>query len=678
MKRTLVKVLRAGVIAGAVAGSIGAYGADVDQFVAQKGSIYTQTDAGTPTPLSTTPYLFRAITEGDINSIIDVTVRTPIGADLVLQLDDAGSRLQVEVPMPSLATLNTIAPIGTYTFAFDTENDSVTAVQMTLDGTAFPTAVPTIANFAAAQTIDPDTDFNLAFNAFGNGSGTERWELEILEDGFAILTDAGMGSSVTIPQGALFSDSTYEVRLRFVREVDRDTTSYPGAIGAIELFNETRFTVSTGTGGGGGDDTTPPTLFFSNPPTGATDVIANTPITFVFSEPMAQTQSIEWSANLNTANFNYTWLEDGTVLIATYLGGLPANATITWKLNPTDGAATNFRDLAGNVLPVNQSQGSFSTAAGGGDPNDPCNPTGDDGRGGGSIFKALNYVQVGNTVPVLDPEMPATASAFVRAGTNQAISAVSLTTPVGTENLTSLFGNFFLSEEFTNAASLEAAFPAGNYTVTLTGTGGGSATIAVGSTAQIPIPQIGNLTALSTMNVSNDFTLNFSAFTGAGQSDGIFIEISGDEGQGEFMAPDPCVPRELPNTATSVVIPARTFKSGQAYRGSITFSRAGQDSSSIPNTTVVAGTSIRTTFEFTIGGVVTPRQPMWADVVRNANGTLTYTIQGDTGLTVSIEGSDSANTGWGEVASGILTAGSFQFTIDPKLAPKRFLRARVL
>ena len=60
------------------------------------------------------------------------------------------------------------------------------------------------------------------------------------------------------------------------------------------------------------------------------------------------------------------------------------------------------------------------------------------------------------------------------------------------------------------------------------------------------------------------------------------------------------------------------------------------------------------------------------------SGSLTYTIQGDTGLTVSIEGSDSANTGWGEVASGILTAGSFQFTIDPKLAPKRFLRARVL
>jgi hypothetical protein len=180
------------------------------------------------------------------------------------------------------------------------------------------------------------------------------------------------------------------------------------------------------------------------------------------------------------------------------------------------------------------------------------------------------------------------------------------------------------------------------------------------------------------MNVSNDFTLNFAAFAGAGANDGIFIEISGDEGQGEFMAPDLCVPRELPNTATSVVIPANTFRAGQTYRGSITFSRAGQDSAAIPNTSVVAGVSARTSFEFTIGGVVTPNQPMWLDVVRNPNGTLTYTIQGDTGINVRIEGSNSPSSGWTEVSTTVLATGSHQVTIDPQLSPMRFLRAIVL
>ena len=143
-------------------------------------------------------------------------------------------------------------------------------------------------------------------------------------------------------------------------------------------------------------------------------------------------------------------------------------------------------------------------------------------------------------------------------------------------------------------------------------------------------------------------------------------------------APDLCVPRELPNTATSVVIPANTFRSGQTYRGSITFSRAGQDSTSIPNTTIVAGVSARTSFEFTIGGVVTPNQPMWLDVVRNANGTLTYTIQGDTGISVRIEGSNSPLNGWAELSTAVLATGSHQITVDPKEAPIRFLRAVVL
>jgi hypothetical protein len=57
---------------------------------------------------------------------------------------------------------------------------------------------------------------------------------------------------------------------------------------------------------------------------------------------------------------------------------------------------------------------------------------------------------------------------------------------------------------------------------------------------------------------------------------------------------------------------------------------------------------------------------------------LTYTIEGDAGLSVSIEGSDSPDGGWSQVTIGVLTGGSFEFTVDPALAPKRFYRAVVL
>ena len=422
-------------------------------------------------------------------------------------------------------------------------------------------------------------------------------------------------------------------------------------------------------------DTTAPELFFVNPATGTEEVELRTPVTFAFSEQMAATQSIEWSANLNPANFNYTWMGEGQILIATYLADFPPNATITWKLNPTAGNASNFRDLAGNELPA--MEGSFTTVAGG-DPNDPCGQQTDDGRGAGSIFKSVQFVQIGNTAPVPDVEAAANFGASYRPGTNQSITSVTLSGPAGTFRLESFFGTFFASSNYNSGAALESAVPSGNYTMTLSGNGGGSVTLPIGSTAQLPIPRVSNLAELQNMDVTQPFTLNFSGFTGAGSTDGIFIEISSEEGEEEFHAPDPCIPRDLPNSATSVVIPANTFKASGKYRGSLSFTRLSFNTNSIANTSVTAGTSARTSFEFTIGGVTPPRQPMWSGIVRNVDGTLTFTIQGDTGLNIAIEGSDNVNTGWTQLSTAVLTTGSHQVMINPRLASKRFLRARVL
>jgi hypothetical protein len=675
MKRPYL--LCAALVGGAILSSVQtAFGQDVWSYSVEKGAVYTQAGTTAPALISGSPYNFRAIVEGDIfESIIGVGLQRPGAAYVDLDMDESFSVLENKASFSSLAALNSHATAGAYTFVFETVNDDTTVAVMNLGSAALPTAIPQISNLAAAQQINAASDFNLTFNSFGTVDGTEHWEFQILEDGFEILSDMGTGGFVPIPGEALLSNSTYEARLRFVREGVRDSTSYPGAIGTIELYNETRFTIATG-GGGGGNDTTAPALLLTSPASGDVNVGVQTPVFFIFNEPMAATHSIEWSANVNAANFNYTWVNNGEVLVATYLPGFPANSSIAWKLNPAAGAAANFRDAAGNALAVNQFQGSFSTGAS--NEPEPCEQGSDDGQGSGAIFKSLNFVQTGNAAPVPDTELAATFGAFFRAGTNQSITAASLASPTGTMNLHNLFGNFMTNGTFSTAAALETAFTSGNYTLTVTGTGGGSVTFPLGNPAQIPVPRIVNLGELSSMNLTQNFTLNFSAFTGASTTDGIFIEISGDEGQGEFRAPDPCVPRTLPNNATSIVIPANTFKSGQTYRGSISFSKGTFNNTAIPNTVVSAGASVRTSFEFTIGGTSTPQQPMWSSIVRNQDGTLTFTIHGETGLNVLIEGSDVSNGGWAQVSSAVLTTGSHQITIDPRLATAKFFRARVL
>ena len=424
-------------------------------------------------------------------------------------------------------------------------------------------------------------------------------------------------------------------------------------------------------------DGVPPMLFFVTPSDGTEEVIPQTTVIFFFSEPMAPNQSIAWSSNLDASRFNYTWMSDGIMLMAAYQPGLPANETITWTLNPTPGQANNFRAADGDELPSGIYQGSFTVAAGGGpvDPNDPCGPGVDDGMGFGSVAKQANFVQVGNNDPVLDIEQETMMAATYRGASNQTVTAVSVSGPASL-TLTNLFGSFNAFRQYDSISALESAFPPGNYTINATGAG--SATIALGNLTTVPVPKINNLPALAGMDVTKDFTLNFAPFTGGGVNEFISISISGGAGAGEFHAPDPCIPRELPVNATSVVIPANTFKVGETYSGSISFVRLMFNSNSIPNTGISATVGNTTSFEFTIGGGAEPNAPMWTTITRNPDGTITYTITGDTGLNIAIEASETLSGDWAQVATAALTTGSFQFTASASTPNKRFYRARVM
>lgn len=652
-----------------------AHGADVQSYSVAKGHLFTQNSPAAPSA-QLLAYVFAATVEGDLNAITAATISPPSGLTgaLPLDLNSAGTRFELRFPSTDLTTLGFLFSDGSYSFVIDSDNDVISLAQLSLTGAAFPTAIPQLANFDAAQNINASASFTLNWNALGDAS---RYVLTVTGDEGEVIREEGIGSSFVIPAGTLAADSSYTAQLQFVKESRRDTTMIPGATGIAGFFNETEFTLSTSAGNGGGGDTTPPFLFLSSPASGAVSVTTDTAVRFTFSEPMAPLQSIQWSANVTASSFSYSWDAAGRVLTATYAGGFPQNATITWLLNPTVSGASNFRDVAGNLLPSAVFQGSFTTGSGGGS-TDPCNGSGsDDGRGYGSVFKALTYVQTGNAAPVLDPEIGAALSASFKGASNQNVTAVSLSGPAGMKSLMSFFGFFLLSDSFNSPAALEVAYPSGNYM--LSATGAGTASVSLGVTGQTPIPRIDNFSELTTMNAATDFTLRFAPFTGAGANDRIQISISGGSGDGEFEAPDLCRNRPLPNTATSVVIPANTFKSGATYSGTISFFRSGTyDTNAINGVTISSGISVSTQFEFTIGGGNPPSPPRWTTIRRNLDGTLTFTVTADAGARLLIEGTGPLGNGWTPVNTVTAVNGSYELTVDPSAQRYRLFRATAL
>lgn len=661
---------QAGFIAGALLACASASAADITKYTAAKGRLYNQTSAAAPTAQSSS-YQFVGSVEGNVDAISSAILNTPSGFPFELPLDASGTRYEFAFPADSAATLNSVFANGNYGFTIDSDSGGTDIGQVSLNSSAYPAAIPQISNFTSTESANASADLTLTFNALGDAGG---FEFVLLQDGMEIFLEEGTGTSVTIPAGTLDIGTTYTARLRFIKEVDREIAMIPSAVGTAELFNETEFLLST-TGSGGGEDTTPPFLFSTTPSNGATGVGINSSVSFNFSEEMQPTQSIQWSANLNTSLFTYTWTGGGRTLVANYGANLPADATITWQLNPNPANLTNFKDVAGNQLAAANLQGSFTTSSGT-TTNDPCDPNPvDDGRGFGSIMKGAFYVQTGNNTPVPDTEMPAMFSGSYRGASNQNVTAVSLTGPAGTKNFQNLFGFYLLSEEYNSAAAMDVAVPAGTYTINAQGAG--SANLNLGNISQIPVPRLGNLTALQQMDVTQPFTLTFDPFTGAGPNDTIFISISGGEGDGSFHAPDFCRNIELPNTATSVVIPANTFRAGKEFRGSISFTRSTFDTNAIPGTSVSGGASVTTEFGFTSGGGdPQPTQPQWTGSQRNADGTITFTLSGTAGTQVIIEESTNLQT-WTTAGTGTLTGGTFQFTVDPRLAPRKMYRARV-
>jgi len=545
----------------------------------------------------------------------------------------------------------------------------------------FPTPVPQVSNFAATQAVDPASNFTLNFTPFTGAGANDLWELQVTDSNGdnAFFKSGTTGTSVSIPANTLAQGEIYNASLRFVHNVASNTSDVPGVTGTAGYYNETQFSILTGEGNGGGGGN--PTLVASNPTNGQTDVARNSTVMFIFSTAMAPQQSIVWTG-ADASKFSYAWGFGGQFLTATYSGGFNASTTIGWSLL---GGPTGFKDLQGN--PLTPAQGSFTTgtsggggSTGGGTGNDPCligtntAPAGSSG----SVFKMLQFVQTSNSAPVPAPEIPASAFATYNP-TNQTVNSVHVTGPNGidlTLEKIPFSSLFFASQDFASAAALDATFPAGNYTITASPAGSG--VLAVQAASAMPVPTIQNLTQLQSLDPTKAFVLNFSPFTGAsGQFDSIQIQINADGSDRHFYAPDFCLPRTLPVTATSVTIPANTFQAGDKLKGHISFNKFAVNTNAIPNTILSAGATATTSFDFTTGGG-TGSDVRWnAPQFDAATGNVTFTAQVPAGKTLVIQKSTDLKA-WIQVGTAAPVGGLSTYVANAKTGDKyAFFRALV-
>lgn len=670
-----------------VAASQAVLGASVSLYDVGKTVNYEQTSDSSVTLATDSAYAFQAFAVATSSQSVFGALVYPPGSQFnVISLQQDGTLWSDQETYNSQVDLDSAFSTGSYSNSWITPAGFESAL-LTLPAGTYPNS-PQISNYAAAQTVDATKDFTLNWNAFA-GAGANDFVLVTVSDdsstvgfrtGFPGQPNAlaGTAQSVNIPANTLKS-GVNTVIVGFNKVASRDTTSLAGAVGITTYSAATTITVTVGgTTTGGGGDTTPPTLVSATPPNSVTtSVPATTPVVFTFSEAMTSSESIIWNfQGFDASKIVYSWSTDQKTLTAKYTGGFPSGV-ISWVLNQS-----GFTDLAGNQLTGGANLFGFFTVAGGqgggGNTNNPCgSSTNSTHSGTFTIFKQISYLQGSSNAPTIDPEQGANFGASVVSPTNNPITQVTLTLPTGaTITLSNVFGFFLANEQFSSQGAMDAAYPSGTYTAHIQRTtGSATATVTLSANPYPPTPQISNFDLLKSYDATIDETLRWLPFTGAQTQDGISLNVRDSAGH-DFQAPDPCIPRALTNTATSIVIPKNTFASGSPIEGSLMFSKYSTfDTNSVPGIVIFAGASRSTSFKPQSADSV---QPVLQNFSRATDGTVHFQVSAGVGANLLVEVSNDLVT-WTTVSSGIAASGTMD-VIDSQAVgqPYRFYRASSL
>jgi hypothetical protein len=241
--------------------------------------------------------------------------------------------------------------------------------------------------------------------------------------------------------------------------------------------------------------------------------------------------------------------------------------------------------------------------------------------------------------------------------------------------------HFIIGLTTNDLTALNTIFPPGTYLFDVSGQAT-SVNFAPGSALPNP-PQLTNFDAAQGIDPTKDFELQWAPFTiTGGVLNFITAEIFDPNGTTVLKAPDPGCPGALEQTSTSLVIPANTLTTNQAYRLSLVFIHATLlDTNSTPNVAMIAGTESQTSITIRTGagsGGTPPSSLVLTNAAWLPTGAIRFdlTTTPGTAYTIQFNADLSQTTGWTPLLSTNASASLLSFTNSPPSGTKAgFYRA---
>lgn len=354
-----------------------------------------------------------------------------------------------------------------------------------------------------------------------------------------------------------------------------------------------------------------------SPANGNTNVSPSIPLTFLFDQDMDTSVSLAQSIGTlffgnydirpsGVVLFNSAWSADKQSLTFTPVPAIRLGTTISWTLNPK-GSTIPLKNLTGQTLVT--TNGRYTIIANsGGSTNELCTPNGPiPNLGSYLLVKNVFHRQSGaaQVAHSLEQRPVLTSLAQGPPFGGAAVISGSLTLPGGTtRNFTNAGVSLGIFGTFTNEAALETSFPLGPYTVRFTRAGQPESAVPMNMPAlPVSVPTITNWDEAQAVDASADFTLTWNVLTPQTPGAFVFFSIVDEIGNLIFVAPNGCIPRTIPSTATSITIPAGYLRPGLKYRGSLGFGYNFYNSTSeVPQMGGTGSVNRHTSFEFQTTG----------------------------------------------------------------------------
>lgn len=194
------------------------------------------------------------------------------------------------------------------------------------------------------------------------------------------------------------------------------------------------------------------------------------------------------------------------------------------------------------------------------------------------VVKGVAHWQTGPTTVALESN-PFQFNAFLDPSAPGRVLSASVTvagrtaTPLGSDG-----DSWDLFSGFSSQAALEAAYPNGNFTLSIIGQNDGARSVVVllAGDAYPAIPTLNGFNALQSVAAGSPLTLSWQPFTGGTATDFVQLEIRTSGGQSDetvFETAGPGEPGSLNGTHTSVTVPAGALTAGRSYSGRLLFAR---------------------------------------------------------------------------------------------------------